>query len=145
MRSAADLTRPFPARTPPPRPRSARLHRLLWATTGPTIALLVTDWLAVLACLGSAWAVRGFVLPALVPSFGALHPFGRYLVDLYFLLPWSVALAQERLYTRRRLFWDEVRYTTRATSLATVVAIFLIYATKATEMSRLLLGSVWIT
>ncbi|TMA60095.1 MAG: hypothetical protein E6J75_01780 [Deltaproteobacteria bacterium] len=108
------------------------------------MALLVTDWLAVLACLGSAWAVRGFVLPSLAPSFGALYPFSTYMVDLYFLLPWSVALAQERLYTRRRLFWDEVRYTTRGTSLATVVAIFLIYSTKATEVSRLLLGSVWI-
>ena len=61
------------------------------------MALLVTDWLAVLACLGSAWAVRGFVLPSLAPSFGALYPFSTYMVDLYFLLPWSVALAQEQL------------------------------------------------
>jgi len=143
VRRAVDLTRPFPARTPPPHTRPARLPRLLWATAGPTVALLVTDWLAVLACVASAWMVRGFVLPALTPSFGALYPFRAYLVDLYFLLPWSVALAQERLYTRRRLFWDEVRYTTRGTSLATVVAIFLIYATKATEVSRLLLASVW--
>jgi len=145
VRSAADLPRPIPTPAPPPGARSARLNRLLWASAGPTLVLLVVDWLAVLGCLGSAWAVRGFVLPALDPSFGALYPFGTYLVDLYILLPWTVALAQERLYTRRRLFWDEVRHTTRGTSVATVLAIFLIYATRATtEVSRLLLGSVWV-
>jgi hypothetical protein len=80
------------------------------------------------------------------PSFSALYPLHTYLVDLYFLLPWTVALAQERLYTKRLLFWEEVRHTTRAATLAALFAIVLIYATKSTEeVSRLLLGSVWVT
>jgi len=141
---AADLTRARPAPAPPAS-RPTRLRRILWASVGSTAVLLATDWLAVSLCLTLAWAVRGFVLPALDASFGAVYPLSTYLVDLYLLLPWTVILAQERLYTRRLLFWDEVRYTTRGTTLATLFAIFVIYATKATgEVSRLLLGSVWL-
>ncbi len=110
------------------------------------VALAVSDWLAVFACLTTAWVVRSFALPLVESSFTALYPLGTYVVDLYFLLPWTVALAQERLYTKRLLFWDEVRHTTRAASLAALFAIVLIYATKSTEeVSRLLLGSVWLT
>ena len=142
---AADLTRALPTPASPPGARWARLRRRLWASVSSTVVLVAADWLAVLLCLASAWAIRGFVLPALDPSFGPLYPLGTYLVDLYLLLPWILALAQERLYTRRLLFWEEVRYTTRGTSLATLVAIFVIYATRTTaEVSRLLLGSVWV-
>jgi hypothetical protein len=76
--------------------------------------LVAADWLAVFACLASAWIVRGFLFPMINPSFSALYPLHSYMVDLYFLLPWTVALAQERLYTKRLLFWEEVRHTTRA-------------------------------
>src|SRR5438093_11917078 len=109
---AADLTRALPTPASPPGARWARLRRRLWASVSSTVVLVTADWLAVLLCLASAWAIRGFVLPALDPSFGALYPLGTYLLGLYVLLPWILALPQERLYTRRLPFWDEVLYTT---------------------------------
>jgi Undecaprenyl-phosphate galactose phosphotransferase WbaP len=136
----------YPTTLPPSRPDWSRSRRSLWTTSACVAALLVADWLAVFACLGSSWVVRGFMLPALESSFSPLYPLRTYVVDLYFLLPWTVALAQERLYTKRLVFWDEVRHTTRAANLAALFAIVLIYATKSIEeVSRVLLGSVWLT
>lgn len=108
-------------------------------------ALVATDWLAMVASFGLAWAVRGLLWPALNPSYHGLYSFSTYLDDLYFLLPWTFAIGQAGLYTQRLLFWDEVRYTTRATTLATLFAIFLTFATKAnTEVSRVLVVGAWI-
>src|SRR5262245_43770419 len=90
---------------PSPTRPALRLYRLPWGSIASTVALIAADWLAVVVCLATAWVVRGFVAPALFPSLGRLYPFGRYLIHLYLLLPWTLALAQERLYTRRRLFW----------------------------------------
>jgi Undecaprenyl-phosphate galactose phosphotransferase WbaP len=135
-----------PTASPPARYESSRDGHFRWTTPACVAALAITDWLAVFVCLASAWVVRGFLLPMIDPSFSALYPLRTYVVDLYFLLPWTVALAQERLYTKRLLFWEEVRHTTRAATLAALFAIVLIYATKSTdEVSRLLLGSVWAT
>ncbi len=134
------------AAPPHSRTASSRVRHFRWTTSACVAALAITDWLAVFACLASAWFVRGFMLPMIDPSFSVLYPLQTYLVDLYFLLPWTGALAQERLYTKRLLFWEEVRHTTRAATLAALFAIVLIYATKSTEeVSRLLLGSVWLT
>ena len=145
MPGSADPRRAVRTPTVLPLRALARARRSLWTTTASIAVLVATDWLAVFACLASAWGVRSFLLPAIDPSYGALYPLGTYVVDLYFLAPWTVALAQERLYTKRLVFWDEVRHTTRAACLAALFATVLIYATKSTdEVSRLLLGSVWL-
>src|SRR5436309_14718642 len=95
---AADLTRALPTPASPPGARWARLRRRLWASVSSTLVLVAAGWLAVLQCLALAWAVCGFELPALEPSFGPLYPVGTYLFVRAVLLPWFLALARQRPY-----------------------------------------------
>jgi Undecaprenyl-phosphate galactose phosphotransferase WbaP len=112
---------------------------------GAVAVLLTVDWVTVLCCLAVAWSVREDVLPDLLPSLNALQPFSTYLTNLYFLLPWTVAFAESRLYSRRALFWDETRQVLRACTVAALFGVFVSFAIHtAEEVSRLVLAGTWL-
>lgn len=129
--------------------RTAWRGTLLGFAWRPLIAasvLIVTDWLAVLGCLAVSWLVRNGPGLRLFPTLGPLLPFSAYVLNLYGLVPWLLAFAEARLYTRRALFWDETRQMLRAATLAAVFAVFLSFVGRATEsLSRLVIAGMWMS
>ena len=106
--------------------------------------LMFVDWTAVFVCLALSWSLRNGPLRSMSPILGPLYPFRIYLSHLYFLLPWVVAFIEAGLYTRRLLFWDEVRRVVRACTFAALFAIFLSFAVRPTEeLSRLVIFAMW--
>jgi len=123
-----------------------------WSLTGfglrplsAGLALALADWCAVFACVATVWWLRDGPLRQFLPSLGPLDPLPQLITRLYLLAPWSLALAEARLYTRRTLFWDETRRVVYACTLAALVAVALSFAEKrATTTSRLVIGGVWL-
>ncbi len=108
--------------------------------------LMAIDWATVLGCLALTWAVRDGPLLRMAPSLGPLPPFATFFVDLYFLVPWTLAFMEARLYSLRALFWSETRQVLRACTVAALFAVFLSFAVRtAEELSRLVLVGVWLT
>lgn len=108
-------------------------------------ALVLVDWLGVLASLTLVWMFRQRPLHRMWPALGPIYPLSKFVQNLYFLLPWLVAFAEAGLYTRRVLFWDEVRQVIRACTLAALFAAFLSYAVRpAEELSRLVIFGMWL-
>ena len=116
-----------------------------WQPLVAAAALIITDWLAVLGCLGLSWSVRNGLMPRLIPTLGPPLPLSTYIVSLYGLGPWLFAYGEARLYTRRALFWGETREILRASTLAAFVAVFLSFAEHtAASLSRLVIAGVWL-
>jgi len=108
--------------------------------------LIVVDWCAVLASLGLAWGLRSGPLHGLWAGYGPVYPFGTYVRNLYFLLPWAVMFAESGLYTRRSLFWDEVQQVVRACTLAALLAVALTFTARPVEeLSRIVVAGTWLT
>ena len=106
--------------------------------------LLAVDWLTVLGCVLASMVARDALVLRFMPSLGPLVPWHTYVADLYFLVPWTVALAEAGFYTRRTLFWDEVRRGLRASTVAALFATFLSFAVQsADQFSRLVIVATW--
>ena len=126
--------------------RRGAIRNLPWRSLLAATVLLAVDWLTVCACLALVCVVRDGVLLRLVPSLGPIPPFSSFVSNLYFLLPWTLAFVEARLYTRRALFWSEVRQTLRACTGAALFAVFLSFAARsAGELSRLVIAGMWVT
>ena len=147
-RADVDRGSPAPSREIAPA-RTAWRGTLLGFAWRPLLAagvLIVIDWLAVFGCLAMCWLVRNGPLLHLFPALGPLLPFSAYVLNLYGLVPWLLAFAEGRLYTRRALFWDETRQMLRAATLAAVFAVFLSFVGRATEsLSRLVIAGMWLS
>lgn len=128
--------------------RAARTWSFMGFAWRPLVAasvLIAVDWLTVLTCLALIWWVRNGPLLELFPSLDPILPFFAFLTSLYFLIPWTLAFAEARLYTRRALFWSETRQVLRACTLAALFAVFLSFAIRsAGEMSRLVIFGMWL-
>lgn len=128
--------------------RTARRGTVLSFAWRPLIAasvLLLADWVAVGACLVVCWWVRSEPLLEVFPNLGPVLPFSTYVLSLYGLVPWLLAFAEARLYTQRKLFWDETRDVLRASTLAALFAVFLSFADRtAASLSRLVIAGVWL-
>lgn len=101
----------------PDRPLSTRP----WRSAAAAAALMVVDWLTILAALAVSWWLTRRIT-------GDVAPLAASVADLFGLVPWILAFAQARLYTRRALFWDEARRVLYACSIATLVAMGLALA-----------------
>ncbi len=131
----------------PPQPglRSWPLSELGWRPAAAAIVLIGIDWLTVYACLAFAWWLRSGPLLLFAPDLGPVLPLSALLAQLYWLLPWTLAFAEARLYTRRALFWDEARSVVYACTLAAMFAVALSFAGRRAEsLSRLIIGGVWL-
>jgi Undecaprenyl-phosphate galactose phosphotransferase WbaP len=117
-----------------------------WRSLFAAGVLIVVDWLAVLTCLAVVWSLRRWLVSDVFPNLDPITPFSVFLADLYFLLPWTFAFAESRLYTRRALFWDETKDALRACTLAALFAVFLSFVVRSTGgLSRLVIAGVWAT
>jgi undecaprenyl-phosphate galactose phosphotransferase len=110
------------------------------------LALMIADWCAVLACLVIAWWLRRGPLQAFFPELYEITPLHHFVARLYGLAPWLIAFAAARLYARRSLFWEETRRVVYACTLALFVAVAISFAQRrGAELSRLVLGGMWLT
>ena len=108
--------------------------------------LVVVDWCAVFGCLAAAWWLRDGPLREIFPSLSPLAPLYQFCILFYGLLPWVLAFAGARLYTRRAQFWDEARSVFLACTLAALFVIVVSFAEKRpVTVSRLMVGGVWLT
>jgi Undecaprenyl-phosphate galactose phosphotransferase WbaP len=127
-----------------PAERSWSFLGFAWRPLTAASALIAADWLTVLACLALIWWLRSGPLLRLVPSLEPIPPFSVFFAGLYALVPWILAFAEAKLYTRRTLFWGEARQVLRACTLAALFAVFLSFAVRAAgELSRLVILGVW--
>jgi undecaprenyl-phosphate galactose phosphotransferase len=147
LRTDADAVAP-----PQRESAAARLTRsgsLLGFALQPLLAagvLIAVDWATVLGCLWWTWALRTGPVLRFVPSLDPFPSFSAFVVNLYYLLPWTLAFAEARLYSRRALFWSETRQVLRACTLAALFAVFLSFAVRtANELSRLVIAGVWLS
>ena len=121
-----------------------RLLVLPWRSLGAATVLIIVDWLTVAGCLALTWFVRQGPLQRLFPALPTILPFPRFLSELYFLLPWTLAFTEAGLYTRRALFWGEARQVLRACTGAALFAVFVTFAARAAgELSRLVIAGTW--
>jgi Undecaprenyl-phosphate galactose phosphotransferase WbaP len=127
------------------RERSWAASQFAWRPTAAMAILILSDWLVVLGCLAAVAALRSGPLQRMFPGWGALPPLGEFIGRLYYLLPWTLALAARRLYTRRGLFWDEARHLLHACTLAALFAVVLSFAERSAEsLSRLVITGTWL-
>jgi Undecaprenyl-phosphate galactose phosphotransferase WbaP len=123
----------------------ARFLGFEWRRVLAAAILVLADWGSVLGCLAIVWAVRVGPIARGWPSLAPVFPLQAFIHNLYFLLPWTIALAEEGLYTRRSLFWDEARHVVRASTLAALFAVFLSFTVRRPgELSRLVIVGTWL-
>lgn len=130
-----------------PAPRSG-VGRLSsgWRPAAAAAVLLIVDWLAVLVCLAAVWWVRSGPLQRLVPGLSPILPLADSVAHLYAFVPWMLTFGAARLYTRRAMFWDEVRRVFYACTAATLLAVALSFAGRhAGSLSRLVIAGTWLT
>ena len=110
------------------------------------LCLIIVDLLAFYTALFTAWVVRAVVLPSFLAD---LPPFQQFPYSYFFSLWWIPAififfLFYEDLYERNFPFWDEVRITVKAISLATLMVMAIVTLGKMQDMiSRLVLLGTW--
>jgi undecaprenyl-phosphate galactose phosphotransferase len=118
----------------------------LFGTLLKILCLVIIDLLAFYTSLFIAWVVRSEVLSSFVPD---LPPFGHFPYSYFLSLWWIPAififfLFYEDLYERNLPFWDDVRITIKAISLATLTIMAIITLGKMQDMvSRLVLLGTW--
>lgn len=144
LRDAAGTAATPPAAPEPP--RAWPFSELGWRPTLAALVLVAVDWLAMALCLAAVWGVRSALLPLVAPGLAPVLPLDETLTALYGLVPWTLAFAQARLYTRRVLFWDEVRRVLSASTIATFLVLALSFAERRAEsLSRLTIAGLWLS
>lgn len=137
------------AHPPLPLPPSSRfwpLSELGWRPALAAFALLIGDWLTMLACLTGVWLVRAELLPLLAPDLPLPPAFDDAFSGAYWLVPWTLAFAQARFYTRRMRFRDEMRQAFYASTVAACLVLALAFASRSAEsLSRLTVAGLWLS
>ena len=110
------------------------------------ISLFISDFLCVFICFLLAYFLRAKVLPHF---FNELQQrplfFEAYFRQFYMYLAWVVVFAYEKLYTKRYVFWEEVRLLFKGTTIAITITLLTIYITQQYFMfSRLVVVLAWI-
>ena len=110
------------------------------------ISLFISDFLCVFICFLLAYFVRAKILPHF---FNELQQrplfFEAYFRQFYMYLVWAAVFAYEKLYTKRYVFWEEVRLLFKGTTIAITITMLTIYITQQYLMfSRLVVILAWI-
>ncbi len=109
-------------------------------------SLIAFDVAALFSALFLAYLTRRYILFYLHPAFRMpTFPLSDYLVDyLYFTGLWVVALAYERLYTKRFVFGEEVKRLWKAASISFLVIVVLTFAAHLSmDVSRTVMILSW--
>ncbi len=118
------------------RTRSWPLSELGGRSAAAAAMLVLVDWITVCACLATA---RWLIMAAGATPIESL---AGVITDLFLLAPWTLALAQARLYTRRVVFWDEARRVLYACTFASLFALGV--AVAAQRLSLRVIALTWL-
>ena len=109
--------------------------------------LIVTDMLIILASYCLAFVFRSEVLPRLIARYSdvPLLPFAYFLNHSYMLLAWILVFANERLYTKRLPFWQELKVLIKGSTIATLLIMIIIFITRSElRFSRTIVITAWL-
>ena len=131
---------------PAPAPSAWPFSELAWRPALAALTLLVGDWMTMVACLAGVWAVRSVFLPLVIRGLPPPPTLGEAFAGVYGLLPWTLAFAQARFYTRRMRFRDELPQAVSASTVATCLVLALAFAARSAEsLSRLIIAGLWLS
>jgi hypothetical protein len=109
------------------------------------IALVAADVGVIILCFWLAWVVRGKVISPMFPNWPKFTvAFPSFWPKLYMLGIWLAVFGYEKLYTKRRGFWEETRVLLRSTSIAFAFVLLVMSFTR-TELiySRWVIVLAW--
>ncbi len=127
--------------------RSAIQKRVALVARAFAVPALVTlDCLAITAAFFSAFYLRDPVLNSIFPGLFPERLLAQTFENIWwFPLVMLFCLLYENLYQKRLPFWKEVEHILKATTLAIVFTVVLLYMSKtAFEVSRSLVAMVWL-
>jgi Undecaprenyl-phosphate galactose phosphotransferase WbaP len=111
------------------------------------LILVLSDFAVVILSLSLAYLIRIEILPRLFEVYKqiGLVSFNYFLQYFYFAGIWITVFANEKLYTKRFLFWEEVKILLKSTTISSSLIMILIFvARKQVEFSRTIVISVWV-
>jgi undecaprenyl-phosphate galactose phosphotransferase len=109
-------------------------------------SLIAVDVLIVFFSYALAFSIRSHVLPELIPKYAAtpLLPFSLFIKHFYMAFAWILVFANEKLYTKRFPFWEEVRILIKGSTISTLLIMIIIFLTKSEEQfSRTVVITAW--
>jgi len=112
-----------------------------------TFALLVGgDAAALLGCFILAFMIRNAGLRLFLPDPGIRPAYlSIYLTRFYMVFVWVAVFLYEKLYTKRYIFWDEVRLLIKSTTIAfSLIMIALFLSHQVALFSRLVIVMAWL-
>lgn len=110
------------------------------------ISLIATDILVILLSYCLAYFFRDRILPELITRYNdiPLLPFSIFLNKFYMVLAWIFIFANEKLYTKRLTFWEEVKILLKSSTLSTLLIMIIIFLTKSwLQFSRTVVILAW--
>ncbi len=110
-------------------------------------SLIAFDVAALFSALFLAYLMRKYILLYLHPAFRMpTLPFSTYLVNYpYFVGLWVVALAYERLYTKRFVLGEEIKRLWKGASISFLIVMVLTFATRiSVNVSRAVIITAWV-
>jgi undecaprenyl-phosphate galactose phosphotransferase len=118
----------------------------LFRTLLKVFCLIIIDLLAFYTSLFIAWVVRSEILSSFIPEIAAFpqFPFSYFLSLWWIPAIFIFFLFYEDLYDRNLPFWDEVRITIKAISLAALAVMAIVTLGRMQDrISRLVLLGAW--
>jgi undecaprenyl-phosphate galactose phosphotransferase len=108
-------------------------------------AFVVADLAVIVLCFWLAWVFRGKIISPIFPQwpkFTVIWP--SFWPQFYMLGIWLAVFGYEKLYTKRRSFWEETRVLIKSASIASAFVILALIFTK-TELvySRWVIVLAW--
>lgn len=110
------------------------------------VILVAADLLCIFGCFLISYYIRDNLLPEFFPVLLTRPPmFSAYFKQFYIYFVWVVVFLYEKLYTRRFVFWEEVRRLSKSTTISIAIAMLTVYITQQyLKFSRLIILLAWI-
>ena len=110
-----------------------------------SLILVLTDYIAVLAAVWTAYLVRELIVPQFSATVPAYFDVSRLYMYMIIPFPFILFMHFDQLYSRRLLFWQQVEKLFKISVYAMIsVVVFLYLTAYAREMSRIFIVLVWV-
>ncbi|MDR3561792.1 MAG: exopolysaccharide biosynthesis polyprenyl glycosylphosphotransferase, partial [Negativicutes bacterium] len=110
-----------------------------------SLVLVVTDYIAILAAVWTAYLVRELVVPQFSSSVPTDFDVSRLYMYMIIPFPFLLFMHFDKLYTRRLLFWQQMEKLFKVSVYAMIFVVVFLYLTGyAREMSRIFMVLVWV-
>ncbi len=110
-------------------------------------SLVLSDVSVIVISFFLAFLIRSEILPPIIHKLKQAHyfPLSHFLKYYYMIVVWIFIFAYERLYTKRYIFWEEVKILTKSATLSSSIIMIAIFITKSQfSFSRVTVVSAWL-